>query len=90
MIAVRKSDDEDAYAALRVLNPDAYVAKGMAEAYIGHSYQERPIAVYDYDQCVLIMMSQTSMTRSQAEEKLQVSTIPDVVGENLPVFVVVR
>ena len=88
MIAIRKTGD--AYEHLRELNPDAYVAKGMEGAYIGHSYGERPIAVYDYEECVSILMSQTSMTRLQAEEKLQASTIPDVVGENLPVFVVVR
>jgi hypothetical protein len=74
MIAARKPDDPDVYAKLRELNPEAYVAKGMSEAYIGHS----------------IMMSLMSMTRSQAEEKLHASTIPDVVGDNLPVFVLVR
>jgi hypothetical protein len=88
VIAARKTDD--IYEDLRELNPDAYVAKGMEGAYIGHSYGESPIAVYDYDQCVSIMMSLSSMTRREAEEKLQVSTIPDVVGENLPVFVVVK
>jgi|LakMenEpi03Aug12_release.lakeMendotaPanAssembly.Ray.scaffolds.fasta_scaffold10051_7 hypothetical protein len=90
MIAARKPDDPDVYAKLRELNPEAYVAKGMSEAYIGHSYGERPIAIYDYEECVSIMMSLMSMTRSQAEEKLHASTIPDVVGDNLPVFVLVR
>jgi hypothetical protein len=90
MIAARKPDGSDVYAKLRELNPDAYVAKGMSEAYIGHSYGERPIAIYDYDECVSIMMALMSVTRLQAEERLHASTIPDVVGENLPVFVLVR
>lgn len=90
MIAVRKSDGGDVYRELRSLNPDAFVAKGMADAYIGHSFGDRPIAIYDYEECVEIMMDATSSSRAEAEQLLRDSTIPDAVGGNLPVFVVVK
>lgn len=90
MIAARKPEDSDVYAELRRLNPDAYVAKGFAEAYLGHSEGDNPIAVYDYDACVEITMGRYGLDRSLAELHLRETAIPDIHGEGLPVFVVMH
>lgn len=76
------------YQELLVVNPNALVAKGLSEAYIGHSSGVRPVAVYDYETCVEIVMSDRSMSYEQAVDYLAEHTVPEFVGTDLPIFVV--
>jgi len=87
MIAARKPEGS-AYQVLAAMNPKAMVAKGMSEAYIGHSVHGRPVAVYDYETCIDIVMREKSMTHSQAVDYLSLHVVPDSPGENLPIFIV--
>lgn len=89
MIAVnRPEDNSSVYAELRIVNPNALVAKGMSEAYIGHSAGVRPVAVYDYETCVEIIMVDNCMTYEEAVDYLSEHTVPDIVAPDLPIFVV--
>ena len=87
MIAARKPEGS-VYEVLAAMNPKAIVAKGLSEAYIGHSVTKRPVAVYDYETCVDIVMQEKSMTHSQAVDYLSVHVLPDSPGGDLPIFIV--
>lgn len=88
MIAVNRQDDGSVYESLRLANPSAMVAKGMASAYLGHSAGIRPVAIYDYETCVEIVMSDYGMTYEESQDYLSRHTVPDIVAPDLPVFVI--
>jgi hypothetical protein len=88
MIAVNRPEDSNVYSELRIMNPNALVAKGLSEAYIGHSSGVRPVAVYDYETCVEIIMVENCMTYEQAADYLGEHTVPEIVAPDLPIFVV--
>lgn len=87
MIAVRKPEGS-VYEVLAAMNPDAMVAKGMTEAYVGCSVSSKPVAVYDYETCIEIVMQEKGMTHSQAVGYLSQHVVPDTPGPNLPIFVI--
>lgn len=84
----RQSDEGSVYRELQIVNPNAIVAKGLSAAYIGHSAGARPVAVYDYETCVEIIMVENCMTYESAVDYLSEHTVPEVVGPDLPIFVV--
>jgi len=86
MIAVRKPEGS-VYQSLAAANPKAMVAKGMTEAYVGYSVSDKPVAVYDYETCVEIVMRENDMTHADAVVYLVRHVIPDEPGPNLPIFV---
>jgi|694.fasta_scaffold00210_99 hypothetical protein len=88
MIAARRPEDGSVYRELLIVNPNALVAKGISEAYIGHSSGARPVAVYDYETCVAVVMADKSMSYEQAVDYLSERIVPDFVGQDLPIFVV--
>lgn len=84
------SCNDDVYRSLREANPRALVAKGLSAAYVGHTSGPRPIAVYDYEQCIAVVMDDLGLSRNEAVSHLVRHTIPDEVGRDLPVFVIFR
>lgn len=90
MIAARRQDADEVYRELFMLNPNACIALGLEDAYIGHSNGERPVAVYDCEACVEIVMAESCMSYEEALEYLEANTIPSSIGQDLPVFVVTK
>jgi hypothetical protein len=74
---------------LAELNPDALLADGLEDAYIGYTINQHHahVAVYDAEKCVQILMSRDGMDRDGAEEFLEFNTFCCYVGENGPLYV---
>lgn len=91
MIAVPSGENErEIYRTLSQRNPLALVAKGMSSAYIGFTTGPRAVAVYDFEECLSIVMETEGLTRKEAVSYLYEYVIPDETDENSPDFVVVR
>lgn len=92
MISIQNQDNSDeVYAELAEANPDACVADGFEDAYIGHTLGVRPsVAVYDYERCVDVLMERDRMTREEAIEYLNFNTVYAYVGEGTPMFLIRR
>ena len=88
MIAARRPEESDVYRELKIVNPTAMVARGLHGAYIGHSAGLRPVAVYDYEECIQIIMGDLSLSYEEAVDYLSEHVVPDMVGIDMPVFVV--
>jgi hypothetical protein len=84
MIATRNEDDWD----LEDENPDALLADGLEDAYIGRTanHHHPVVAVYDLAKCEQILV-ESGMTQEEAEEYLSFNTLGAYVGENGPLFV---
>ena len=70
------------------LNPDMMVLTDMDEALIG--YVERcgtsPLACYDVDKCIQILMERDGMTDEEAMEYFSYNTLGAYMGEHTPMF----
>jgi hypothetical protein len=70
------------------VNEEALLADGFEDALIG--YCERcgmsPVALYDQDKCISILMKRDGMTREDAEEYFSFNTLGAFVGEATPMF----
>jgi hypothetical protein len=77
------------------VNPDAHALDGLEDALIGYADAGRtdeyecPVALYDRDKCVTLIMDRGN-TREDAEEHLRRKTLPrlEALGENAPILVV--
>ena len=81
--------DETVYDGLQDANPDAMVADGLHEAYIGYTSPcpgRDPVAVYDAAKCLRIFMDQ-GMSRQAALEHFEFNVVGSWVGEGTPMFV---
>lgn len=69
-------------------NPEALLADGFEEALIGITHRKTlpPLALYDYEKCVQILMARDGMNREGAVEFLEFNTLDAWVGEGTPVF----
>jgi hypothetical protein len=67
-------------------NPDALLADGFEEALVGvcRRFGQNPLAAYDYDKCIEILMR--DMSYEEAVEYFEFNVIGAYVGENTPVF----
>jgi hypothetical protein len=69
-------------------NPEALLADGFEEAFIGMA--ERcalpALAVYDINTCIDILMTRDGMAEEDAEEFLQFNTLGAYAGDHTPVF----
>ena len=79
----------DKFELLRELNPEALLADGFEDAYVG--FLERctahdPVACYDYDKCVIILMKRDGMSRIDATEFMEFNVVGAWVGEFTPFF----
>tara|TARA_R110000824_G_scaffold20494_1_gene77159 strand:- start:192 stop:581 length:390 start_codon:yes stop_codon:yes gene_type:complete len=68
-------------------NPEALVADGMEEAYIGfgHQYGNPPVAIYDSEKCVEALVKE-GLTYEEAQEWFDFNTACAWVGEGTPIF----
>ena len=65
---------------------EAMLASGLDKAIIGTTEGMRFVAVYDYDKCVRILMSD-GMDYSEALEWMEYNVVSAYVGEGTPVFI---
>lgn len=72
-------------------NPEALLADGLEEAFIGYASRMNmpPLAVYDMKKCREIYRSQ-GMTEDEADEWLSFNVIGAWVGEGTPLFLTPR
>lgn len=72
-------------------NPGALLADGFEEAFLGTTvnHHHPVVAVYDYEQCVQILM-RDGMSEDDALEYLSFNTLGAYVGASGPLFVRVR
>lgn len=85
MIA-RKVDDQ--FDELADANPEALLADGLEEAYIGLTvnHHHPAVAVYDFDKCMQVLIDE-GLTEDEASEYLEFNTLGAYVGVNGPLFV---
>ena len=64
------------------------VADGFDEAFVGTSYRfhDGPLATYDTQMCISILMTQYGMTEEEAWEDFDFNVLGSWVGEGTPVF----
>lgn len=68
---------------------DCLLADGFDEALIGtvEGACRSPVAAYDYDKCVEILMKRDGMTEEEAEEFMSFNVIGSFMGKMTPLFV---
>lgn len=73
---------------LAEINPEMLLADGFEEALIG--YVERcgtsPLACYDIEKCIQILIDRDGMTDEEAMEYLSYNTLGAYMGEHTPMF----
>jgi hypothetical protein len=79
---------EDPFDELSEVNPEALLADGLEDAYLGYviNTHHKSVAVYDSDKCVEIMM-RDGLTEEEAVEYLEFNTYCAYVGEHGPLFI---
>jgi hypothetical protein len=84
---LNKLSDELSY-----INPEALLADGLEDAFVGYTlnYHHAHVAIYDYGKCVQILVNRDGMTEEEAEECLEFNTLSAYVGENGPLYVVME
>lgn len=70
------------------LNPDALLADGLEDAFIGYTVNmhHRHVAVYDVDACVAVIARRDGMGFEAAWEYLEFNTFSAFVGEDGPLY----
>ena len=79
---------EDPFDELSEVNPEALLADGFDDAYLGYviNTHHRSVAVYDALKCVEILM-EDGMTEDEANEYLEFNTFCAYVGPDGPLFI---
>ena len=72
---------------LSKVNPDALLADGFESCFIGMTCGSTPLAVYDYDKCVEVLMYDNTMTYGDAVEFMEFNVVGAYVGDQTPVFI---
>jgi len=72
----------------RLADADAYLADGYEEAFIGivNMFDRGPVALYDREKCIDILMERDGMTWNEAEDFFQYNTLGAWMGEGTPAF----
>jgi hypothetical protein len=75
--------------ALAEINPEALLADGLEDAFIGYTlnHHHAHVAVYDYDKCIDILVARDGMTSAEPDKFLSFNTLDASVGENGPLFI---
>ena len=72
---------------LNETSPETLLADGFDEALIGIVRQfTKTLALYDYNQCVEILIRRDEMTHEEAIEFMEFNVLGAWVGEHTPVF----
>jgi len=85
--------DDEIYAHLEEMNPDALVADGFESAYVGHTVLGPcgPVrAVYDAYKCIDVLVEDEGMTTVEAMEFLDFNVFGAHMGEHTPIFVWIK
>ena len=69
---------------------DCLLAEGFEDALVGHTQGANTVAVYDYDECVSILMKRDNMSCIDAIEFMEFNVVNNYVGDKTPVFVSCR
>jgi hypothetical protein len=74
---------------LKEINPEALLADGFEDAYIGvcEVFNRPPLAAYDRDKCIEILMERDGMDSDEAEDYFDFNVSGSWVGENTPVYI---
>jgi hypothetical protein len=80
---------EELLESLGEINPEALLADGLEDAFIGYTvnHHHAHVAVYDIDKCIEVLVARDGMTHEEADEYLSFNTIGAFVGENGPLFI---
>lgn len=75
--------------AIAEIDPDVLLADGLDDAFVGLTANTHfpPIAVYDLDKCVEVLVARDGMSHEDAEEFLAFNTTCCYVGERTPIYV---
>lgn len=88
MIANRKQTRKELFEELLLQNPQALVADGLDDAYVGYTVGTAGVrAAYDIDECIKIFCKEHGLSVSEAEEHIDFNVIYAYVGEDTPVFI---
>lgn len=64
------------------------MADGFEDALLGIGTRfSWPVAIYDYEKCVAVLVLRDGMTQDEAEEFIEFNVTGAYVGENTPVFI---
>jgi len=75
-------------ARLDAINEQALTADGFDDALIGfvEQFGRPPVALYDYEKCIAILMERDKMARDVAVEFFEFNVIGAGMGESTPAF----
>jgi hypothetical protein len=81
--------EADPFAELREAHPEALLADGLEDAYLGFTLNQHHavVAVYDYDRCIALLCERDGISDEEADEFLCFNTLGAYVGENGPLFI---
>tara|TARA_R110002051_G_scaffold158299_2_gene229688 strand:- start:555 stop:827 length:273 start_codon:yes stop_codon:yes gene_type:complete len=65
---------------------DCLIADGFDDALIGITEGNNPVAVYDTDKCIQILMREDEMNEEDAVDFFYFNTVGAYVGEKTPLF----
>ena len=73
-------------------NPDALLADGLERAFIGYGaqYTKPPLAIYDTEKCLEVLMEDNGWTYTEALEYFEFNTACAWMGEGTPIFMTPR
>ena len=79
------------YAELYEVNPEALVAEGFDECFVGFTLGPgESVAVYDHDACVQTLAEKKKITADEAAAYIAREVILVYVGENAPLFLHIK
>lgn len=83
------SDRESYKELLAESNDEMLFSDGFEDALIGicHQFGRPPVAAYDYEKCIRILMDRDGMTDIEAVEFFEFNVSGAWVGENTPVYI---
>jgi len=70
------------------VNPEALLADGYEDALVGYveSFGSPPVALYNRDKCIQILMNRDAMEEEEAIEFFEFNTLGAGMGANTPAF----
>tara|TARA_R100001015_G_C4634594_1_gene201394 strand:- start:7771 stop:8025 length:255 start_codon:yes stop_codon:yes gene_type:complete len=66
---------------------ECLIADGFNDALIGISEGRNPVAIYDVDKCIQVLMEDEGMTDEEALDYFYYNTVGAYVGEKTPLFI---
>lgn len=90
--AVIAADRAALLAQLGEENPEALLADGFEEAFVGicRRFGQPPLAAYDVEKCLAVLMERDGMDYEGAQEFFEYNVIGAGLGENTPVFMTLK